>query len=212
LIKISKHIEAFLQITSFKKEDIEVRTIEESYCIIKAEDKVFRVDSEESMESICRNILSDPFSAQDIPLNICLELMDGIELEADFLFDVIANMHINEKKEKIESLGLALNMANFSKEKMPTFWKALYETQDFDLYGRFIVEAAKMSNMDELMLDLFSLITADGINQFNQLEDGVFEEIILNEDTKEEAMFFIYSLDFSFWEVLEENTSIEHSV
>ena len=46
----------------------------------------------------------------------------------------------------------------------------------------------------------------------NQLEDGIFEEIILNEDTKEEASFFIYSLDFSFWEVLEENTSIEHSV
>jgi hypothetical protein len=212
LIKTSKYIEAFLQITSFKKEDIEVKTLEEGCCIVKAEDNIFRVDSEESMESICRNILSDPFSAQDIPLNTCLELMDGIELEADFLFDVIANMHINEKKEKIESLGLALNMANFSKEKMPTFWKALYETQDFDLYGRFIVEAAKMSNMDELILDLFSLITADGINQFNQLEDGVFEEIILNEDTKEEAMFFIYSLDFSFWEVLEENTSIEHSV
>jgi len=109
----------------------------------------------------------------------------------------IATNLVNALKDEAQFtlLHLALGISSFLSNEEEVFWHALSNIDKTGtVFGHAIVAAAKTFDLDRLSYDILDAQIVNGHIVYNQLVDGIFEEVSLVKN-KEELLFYIFSAD-----------------
>ena len=153
------------------------------------------------MYNYVKNLLIDVESAVHIPVSYWIKVAEDVHLVPYFIEKLIEEL---TSEEEIKHLNYALNISNHASCSASVFWNLIYQLDDFQLYPKAIVAASKTYDLECLINELLTYLTSDGIDIFNELSDGIFEEIDTDPndewDIKEDQFFYIYSVDPMCWE------------
>lgn len=154
--------------------------------------QLFQINPLEGMYEELMNILSDdPETVAYVELDILIRATTGITSTSDFLINLIRS--INKEKE-LPLLQVALSLSIYSESKEQTFWNSLWSLDDtYLLPGKAVLAAVKTYGLETLTERMLQLQINDGLNIYNEIENGIFERVALKQGD-EEILFYIYNI------------------
>lgn len=198
--RMKKYVKAFEKFSNSEHDKFEIKEYWENgpaltnYC-----GKVYRVDSTEDMYNHIKNSLTVIDSAMHLPLSLWIEVAEEVHLVPEFTERLIVELG---GPEEFSNLNLAFNLSRHASNSANVFWNTLYSLDDIELYPKAIIAASQTYNFESMLEEVMELMISEGVNVFNQMQDGVFETIDLNEDdASDESIFYIYTVDPISWNV-----------
>ncbi|MDD4416220.1 MAG: hypothetical protein PHI70_05500 [Proteiniphilum sp.] len=171
--------------------------------LVSYNNEVFRVDSASDMYNHIKELLTDEESSKFVPLGYWINVAEYVHQEDEFIEELVKNLFL---KEEIEYLNYAINISNHASGSASVFWDVLYKLDDLNLYPKAIIAACKTYDLECMIDELMEYLIADGENMFNEMIDGVFECINLDDEneenmTNDDVLFYIYNVDPICWEI-----------
>lgn len=205
-VNVEKYQEAFTKFFGCGCEDIETRELfENGPVLIKFKDQLYEVDSSLDMYNHIKLSLTCKDEAMLIPLEYWIEVAEEVHLVPDFIEKLTSELNgVNE----FEMLNIAITISTHASKSAKIFWNTIYSLDDTELYPKAILAASQTYDLECMIEELLELMVDDGIEMFNEMQDGIFESIDLNEDTSlecttDEGLFYIYNKDVALWDVIE---------
>ena len=170
-----------------RKFEIKKEEYRTSY-LAKLDDRLYRIAKFKDIEEDYAEILTTEDSAHEIPVEIWVEIIHDVHKKSDFHFYLTNGIDSDD----LQRINLAISLSTISDDPRASFWNAL----DGQLYGRAIFAAAKTMNIKILAEEIVGHLVENGLDYLNAFQDGVFEEIDLNDDEDPEAdIFYIYTVE-----------------
>jgi|GEM_PF-6134136 len=180
---------------------------EDGPCQIKMDDQVYRVDSTHDLTEYAKTMLTDSEMAMEFPTSWALMVLEGVHREGEFYRQLLHK--IGHDALMLTQLQTVLAVTRSTGDDVETFWQCLQATDELELYPAAILAAAKTYDFDSLVEDIFIYLIGEGSVYLNQLQDGIFESVVLNEaisddptpeEMAQEEYFYIYSVDPCCWD------------
>jgi hypothetical protein len=169
-------------------------------------DKVYRVDSSHDLTEHAKVMLTDSGMAMEFPTSWAEMVLEGVHREGEFYRHLLH--YIGHDALKLTQLQTVLAVTRHTGNDINTFWECLHATDSIELYPAAILAAAKTYDFNSLVEDIFGYLIGEGIIWLNELQNGIFEIVVLNEATSDdptkeemakEEYFYIYSVSDGCW-------------
>lgn len=176
-------------------------------CQVKMGNKVYRVDSTHDITEHAKWLLTDRDGAMEFPREWALMVLEGVHREKDFYFYLLQDIATDALK--LAQLQTVLAVTQITGNDIEAFWENLYAVDCIELYPAAILAASKTYDLACMVEDVVIYLTGEGDEHLNQLQDGIFETVVLNEVTSDdpsagqlekEEYFYIYSVDDCCWD------------
>lgn len=194
-VSINDYEKAFIQAMDCKKEDFGIRPYlenkdEKGPMLAKYGDRVYKIETMDSMYHYAEACLTDDL-AMHLQPHIVTEIMEDAHTMTEFYDSLLPKLD----KEQLVELNLMLNIYNVTKSD---FWFLLYNHCEPLLYTAAINSATEIFDLEVLKGELVEELTSQGDKLLSIHRDGIFTEIVLDEDTPSQKWFWIYDTDVDF--------------
>jgi hypothetical protein len=137
--------------------------------------------------------------ATAIPLDAWIDVAENVHLEPDFYRNLLLELSEKEKSK----LNLAISMSSKADNKIKTFWHTLYKFENGTLYAKAIVAASQFYDFKSLKEELIDLLIAEGNHLLNQIQNGVFEIVDIDETSRRgKGTFYIFNVNPGRWNTI----------
>ncbi len=160
--------------------------------LAKYGDVIYKVNSSDDLYQYAEAHLTDEL-AFHLPPYIVNEIMEDIHVTEKFYSKLLNGISKDHKDE----FALMLSIYNATQGD---FWEILYEHADPLLYAKAVNAATEMYDLGILKGELVEEWIANGDELLSMHVEGIFKEVVFNEDTPSEKCFYIYDVDYVFYE------------
>jgi len=138
-------------------------------------------------------MITDPMFATYINVHIWLQATKEGTLNTSDFYVNVADMLDNIEQATV--LNLALSMSSYAKERERVFWLTLFSLdKSGEVYGKAIVASANTFDKEMLADEILEYRLENGINEYNQVVDGIFESISVPINEDEGIDCYIYTI------------------
>jgi hypothetical protein len=139
------------------------------------------------------DMITDPMFATYINVHIWLQATQEGTLNTSDFYVNVADMLDNIEQATV--LNLALSMSSYAKERERVFWLTLFSLdKSGEVYGKAIVASANTFDKEMLADEILEYRLENGINEYNQVVDGIFESISVPINEDEGIDCYIYTI------------------
>lgn len=183
---------AFIKLLKCATDDINTIVITEGQCIkVFYQNQTYKVCTWDWLYDDVKQMLSDVDYAAHINIDIWLQsTQEGCLNTPEFyikLVDVLDNI------EQVSMLNMALSISSYNNNKEKVFWNTLYSIDNTGIvFGKAIVTAAETFDIETLAQEILYGRLENGITEYNQVPDGMFESVLLPTGKDEEVELFIF--------------------
>lgn len=192
---LKDYTEAFTLALKCTKDDFKIKPFNDKSdlgpMISQYKDKTYLIYETDDLYKYAEECLTDPHLAMDLRPEDVEDLMELAYTTEDFYRKLLS---ISDKEDRIE-LSLMLGIYNATDDD---FWSVCSKFADPLLYGKVIVAAGQTFNLDALKVELVELFMQRGEEILCAYADGLFSEVILNENTDQEKYFMIHDTGFHY--------------
>lgn len=172
--------------------------------IIKNGDQVYRVDNAHDIEEQARLMLTSKDEAMNIPITWANELFEDAYMHPSFYTHFLHQLDL-PRAQALAEVQLVLAVYQTVAAGPLTFWETVKDLDDIGLYPAALVAAAQTFDFDALVGELTEFLTTEGDTYLNEMQNGIFESVDLNENSEtDEKIFYIYNLDPGYWRATQE--------
>lgn len=189
LTDLKYYTEAFTIALKCTKDDFKIKPFngksDSGPMISQYKDRTYLIYETDDLYKYAEECLTDPHLAMDLRPGDVEDLMESAYTTEDFYGKLLS---IIDKDDRIE-LSLMLGIHNTTGDD---FWSVCSRFADPLLYGKVIVAAGQTFDLDALKIELVELFMQRGEEILCAYTNGLFSEVILNENTNEEKYFMIH--------------------
>ncbi|WP_430909730.1 hypothetical protein [Maribacter sp. 2-571] len=187
---------AFMEALECEEKDFEMKPYMDGNkggpMLAKYGDAVYKVNSSDDLYQYAEAHLTDEL-AFHLPPYIVSDIMEDIHASEKFYSKLLDGI----RKEHKEELALLLSVYNTTQGD---FWGILYEHADPLLCAKAVNAATEMYDLEILKGELVEEWVVNGDELLSMHVEGIFKEVVFNEDTPSEECFYIYDVDYVFYE------------
>lgn len=160
----------------------------------------YEMRSDYDIEVFVMECLSHIDSANLLPVDAISEVAEDC-MRRELFYDSL--LYMLEDNQEQHDLSFALSIYNATLNQY-LFWSILYKCDSPYLYGKAVLSIINAFEFYVVADEIIELITFGGMGNFNELQDGIFEIINLNEDDEKNfddynPCFFLYSVGSEHW-------------
>lgn len=187
---------AFTTLFGCGKSDFEIKeNWENGPMLVKYNNLIYRIENGYDIDKQVEGMLTDFEEAKNIPINQWVEIAEDVHIAEEFYKNLLPSLNSNE----YQNLNLALNISITTKSTM-SFWYTIHEVDELELYPKAILAAAKTYDLRAMMDELSQLLILNGFELLNEMQNGIFETIDIDEsDNTNNSLFYIYNVDPICW-------------
>lgn len=199
-VPLSKYQEAFMHLFKCKSDEFETSRLgADKLVVIKYQDQVYQLLHAYDLEQYATLLLTREELATAIPLDAWIDIAENVHLEPDFYRNLSPELSEKEKNK----LNLAISISSNADNKIKTFWHTIYNFGHAALYAKAIVAASRFYDFNSLKEELLELLITEGDSLLNQIHNGIFEIIGIDETSNgEESLFYIFNVDPAIWKTI----------
>lgn len=171
---------------------------EDGPLLVQYEDAVYRVDNYLDILDLSREALTSEATSTLLPLELWIDVAKGVHAVPEFVERMTEKL---ATKDQFEALNLALSISKFAGKGPLAFWNTLHTLDPEELFSIAVLTAGEVYDLEIMVEELATLVTDDGEEYLNQLEEGYFGTEPLKDDDADNDWFYIYTVDPAAWEL-----------
>lgn len=194
-IREDDYLEAFMITLGCSRDDFKIKPFNKGKSgpmIAEYKDMTYLVNSLEDLYDYAELCLTDVYAAMLMDPGAISDIMESAHTSDQFFTNLLKADNELDKAD----LALLLGIHNTTGED---FWYVFYNhANDPTLYGKAIVAAAETFDLESLKRELVEIFQQRGDEILCMFVDGLFSEVVLNENSKNEKYFLIHDVDYIF--------------
>lgn len=185
---------AFVKLNECSLDELILNPIEDGQALkIYYQEQAYMVTSYDWLYQGVMDMITDSTSAQHLNVYIWLKATYGGCLNtSDFYVNIVDML---EHMDQATVLNMALSISSHAKDKEKVFWLTLLSLdRTGEVFGKAIVASARTFHIERLAEEILDWRLSCGIDEYNQIEGGIFESVTLPVADDEDIDFYIFTV------------------